>query len=157
MPSLTLSIPPSDQTAGNIALSRVCRREDLHILRPFGATKLHRRASKASVDILLRCLRGPDHPQGQGDDDEGSKQCMAPRCRRLKPRSAFVSAVTNCTRQWLSRDRRCLDCAELDRQEKREALYRTDCHGTVCGGRKKPRSAFSPNMRDASVPVCIEC
>ena len=50
---------------------------------------------------------------------------MAPRCRQLKARSAFMSADTNCTRQWMSRDRRCLACVPLDRQEAREARYQT--------------------------------
>eukprot|EP00660_Eupelagonema_oceanica_P019254 gene19254-biopygen33633 len=99
-----LNLPSSgDRTAAYIALSRVRRREDLFILRAFDPSHLRRKATKASVDILLQRLRGDLR-----DCDEGSKLCM--RCRKMRPRSAFVDAATHSTRQWMSNDRRC-DCA----------------------------------------------
>eukprot|EP00662_Eupelagonemidae_sp_cell21_P057382 gene57382-biopygen58260 len=168
-----LNMPSSgDATAAYVALSRVRRREDLYILRDFDSTKLRRSGSKAAVDILLQRLRGD-----LADNAEGTKECMAPRCRKQKPRSAFVSRETKSTRQWLSRDRRCLDCLALDKRERDEALRhraqerrskgeawsakhvvgRRKCHGDGCAGALCPRDAFSPSQRDVPKPKCIEC
>eukprot|EP00660_Eupelagonema_oceanica_P019628 gene19628-biopygen17756 len=162
-----LDIPPrGDTTASYVALSRVRSREDLFILRDFDADQLRRGGSKAGVDILLRRLRG--------DLDrfsEGSKRCMA--CRRLKPRSAFVSPETLCTRQWnaqKSSNRRCLQCLALERKERDATQRQTEshrqaglrkrvCNGVLCAGARQPRSAFHHTQLTPPVsnPVCKRC
>eukprot|EP00662_Eupelagonemidae_sp_cell21_P057590 gene57590-biopygen62549 len=92
-----LNLPPSgDQSATYVALSRVRHRDDLYILREFDVSNLRRKGSKAGADILLQRLRADLRYA-----EEGSKQCHG--CKEHKKRSAFVSAVTKCTRQWLSR------------------------------------------------------
>ena len=116
-----LNIPPSgDATAAYVALSRVRTRESLFILRDFDSKKLRRSGSKAGVDILLQRLRGE-----LTDEEEGSKRCMG--CRRLKKRSGFVSASTKSTRQWESRDRRCLECMYSERQQQYDKMRKRQC------------------------------
>eukprot|EP00663_Eupelagonemidae_sp_cell21sb_P004195 gene4195-2480_t len=99
---------------------------------------LRRNSTKASVDILLQRLRGE-----RNLDAEGSKQCMAPRCLKMLPRSAFVSPDSGSTRQWLSSERRCLRCLELDKQTRKEESRQRTCNGHYCKGARQPRTAFS--------------
>eukprot|EP00660_Eupelagonema_oceanica_P019525 gene19525-biopygen14880 len=157
MPSalVELNLPASgDRTAAYIALSRVRRREDLFILRPFDATKLRRKATKASVDILLRRLRADLR-----DCDEGSKMCMC--CRTMHPRSAFVDATSKSTAQWMGSDRRCLKCLARDKCERNAATSAKrrarKCHGPGCSGAMLPRTAFGRSQRNEDQPWCIKC
>eukprot|EP00660_Eupelagonema_oceanica_P019787 gene19787-biopygen11159 len=158
-----LDIPPGgDTTASYVAISRVRTRNDLFILRPFDVDQLRRGGSKAGVDILLRRLRGE-----LGRFDEGSKECMG--CHRLKPRSAFVSPDSLCTRQWNARksiNRRCLQCLTLERRERdarqrseHSGLHKRVCHGVLCAGTRQPRTAFHHRqlLPSVSKPVCNQC
>eukprot|EP00660_Eupelagonema_oceanica_P019445 gene19445-biopygen20258 len=108
-----------DATAAYVALSRVRRIQDLHILRDFDAASLRRSGTKAGVDILLQRLRGS---LGR-------------------------------------RDRRCLDCLELDRQERATLRCKRVCYGHLCHGTLQPRTAFNKRQRANTVakPVCLRC
>eukprot|EP00660_Eupelagonema_oceanica_P019259 gene19259-biopygen29520 len=145
-----LDIPPrGDTTASYVALSRVRTREDLFILRDFDTDQLRRGGTKAGVDILLRRLRG--------DLDrftEGSKQCAA--CRRMKPRSGFVSTDTMCTRQWnahKSANRRCLQCLASERTERDKSQRKRVCNAYAAMRRTHPSSQPS-NCDTTATPPC---
>ena len=124
----------------------------MHILRDFDSSKLRRGKSKASVDILLKRMHSD-----LTDTQEGSKQCMAPRCRKFKPRSAFVSAETGCTRQWLDSERRCLACVALDKRERESRKHRLKCYGDGCNGAMLSKSEFSWRQRLTEEPTCRSC
>eukprot|EP00662_Eupelagonemidae_sp_cell21_P057789 gene57789-biopygen89576 len=130
-----LNIPPSgDATAAYVAL-------------PCGEQALRRGASKAGVDILLKRLRGD-----LAADEEGSKTCLG--CEKEKPRSQFVCPEKKCTRQWHSRDRRCLQCVAERKQERDKAMYRWVC--SECKEKKK-RDDFVRSELKSTTPVCREC
>eukprot|EP00666_Eupelagonemidae_sp_cell4sb_P018055 gene18055-biopygen35736 len=99
LPSVLVDLCPlvssGESTAAYIALSRVRRLQDLHILRDFDATRLRRGGTKASVDILLHRLRGTL------SDATERKRCV--RCRTMLPRRAFIDEkLVNPARRWLS-------------------------------------------------------
>eukprot|EP00663_Eupelagonemidae_sp_cell21sb_P004861 gene4861-5612_t len=161
MPSamVDLNVPPAgDATASYVALSRVRHRNDLFILRIFKRTELRRSGSNAGVDILLQRLRGK-----LGANAEGSKLCMG--CRLFKPRSAFVCAEKQCTRQWNHRNRQCLACfalARRDRDDKlranaRQCIVTRNCYGHFCNGAPRPREDFHRGQRSEGRPPCKRC
>eukprot|EP00662_Eupelagonemidae_sp_cell21_P056868 gene56868-biopygen83888 len=141
-----LNIPPS----GDPTAAYMRHRDSLYILSEFDASKLRRSGSKAGVDILLQRLRGE-----LADDEEGSKTCLG--CSELKRRSEFVPAETGSTRQWNSRDRRCLDCCAKSKSRGATTRYELSCRGLGCGGAKRPRNHFTRVEFESTRPVCRTC
>ena len=137
----------SSAMASYVAITRVERREDLLIYRPFPIS-LFQNGQKPGLNLLMRVWRGEDIDWGQIEKEHMPKK-YCPACAIRKPRQEYFSY------EWKKTEERgnCMKCIAW--RIKMGAPFECNvCNQWLCG------EAFEPHQRDyrsTHTRVCMGC
>ena len=137
----------SSAMASYVAITRVERRDDLLIYRPF-PRKLFENGQKPGLELLMRVWRGEEIDWGRIEEEHmPNKYC--PGCYGFKPKQEYHLCEWNKDRERGN----CKTC--IARRTKDGAPYECNtCNEWLC------KEAFEPHQRDyrsTHTRVCIGC
>ena len=137
----------SSAMASYVAITRVTKRKDLLIYRPF-PRKLFENGQKPGLELLMKVLRGEDINWARLEEEHMPKK-YCPGCYRFKPKQDYHLC------EWNKDNERgnCKDC--IKRRTKQGAPFEcNNCYEWFC------KEAFEEHQRDhksTHTRVCVGC